>query len=144
MQKIKIFPLILLICLMLCGVAPSAYALDDPSLQAKAVLLADMNSGEILYSKNADERRSPASLTKIMTGLLAVEALESGQCRMDDMVTAGSDTWQGLSEDSSNSNIQPGEQMTYKDLLYCAIGHSANEACNVLATYIAGSIEAFV
>ena len=54
MQKIKIFPLILLICLMLCGVAPSAYALDDPSLQAKAVLLADMNSGEILYSKNAD------------------------------------------------------------------------------------------
>ena len=144
MKKIKIFPLILLICLVLCSFSPSAFALDDPDLTAKAVLLADLNSGEILYSLNADEQRSPASLTKIMTGLLAIEAVESGQCSMDDIVTAGADAWQGLGEDASNSNILPGEMMTYRDLVYCAVVHSANEACNILATYISGSIDAFV
>ena len=144
MKKIKIFPLILIMCLAVCALAPSAYAVDDPQLTAKAVLLADLNSGEVLYELNADEQRSPASLTKIMTGLLAVEAIESGQCRMDDIITVGADAWQGLGEDASNSNIQPGEMMTYKDVLYCALMHSANEACNVLATYISGSISAFV
>lgn len=144
MKKIKIFPLILLICLTLACFAPSAAALNDPELDAKAVLLADLSSGEILYALNAEEQRSPASLTKIMTGLLAIEAVESGQCRMEDMVTAGSDAWQGMADDSSNSNIQPGETMSYKDLLYCAVVHSANEACNILATYISGSISAFV
>ena len=144
MKKIKIFPLILIICLALCALAPSAYAIDDPQLGAQAVYLADMNTDEVLYEKNADEQRSPASLTKIMTGLLAIEAVESGQCSMDDIVTAGADAWHGMAEDSSNSNIQPGEMMTYRDLVYCAVVHSANEACNILATYISGSISAFV
>lgn len=91
-----------------------------------------------------NERRSPASLTKIMTGLLAVEALDNGQCSMTDMVTAGQDCLTGLGDDSSNSGIMPGETMSFKDLFYCAMIHSANEACNVLATYISGSISAFV
>lgn len=144
MKKIKIFPLIIIICLALCALAPSAYALEAPQLSAKAVLLADIDSGEILYSLNADEQRSPASLTKIMTGLLAIEAVESGQCSMDDIVTVGADAWQGMGEDASNSEIMPGEMMSYRDLVYCAVVHSANEACNVLATYISGSISAFV
>lgn len=144
MKKIKIFPLILIFTLTLCAIAPSASAVNDPQLTAKAVLLADIDTGEVLYELNADEQRSPASLTKIMTGLLAVEAIENGQCRMDDIITVGADAWQGLGEDASNSNIQPGEMMTYKDVLYCALMHSANEACNVLATYISGSISAFV
>ena len=144
MKKIKIFPLILLICLTLAVFAPSAAALNDPALDAKAVLLADLSSGEVLYALNAEEQRSMASLTKIMTGLLAIEAVESGQCRMEDMVTAGADAWQGMGEDASNSNIQPGETMSYKDLIYCAVVHSACEACNILATYISGSISAFV
>lgn len=144
MKKIKIIPLILIICLALCSLAPSAHAIDEPQLSAQAVYLADMTTDEVLYEINADEHRSPASLTKIMTGLLAIEAVESGQCSMDDIVTAGADAWYGMSEDSSNSNIQPGEMMTYRDLVYCAVVHSANEACNILATYISGSISAFV
>lgn len=144
MQKLKIFPLILIICLALCSLAPAAYALDEPSVEAAAVFLAEFDSGEVLYEKNADAQRAPASLTKIMTGLLAIEALENGQCGMDDIVTAGADCQQGLEEDSSNSGIQSGEQMTFRDLLYCAIVHSANDACNVIATYVAGSISAFV
>lgn len=144
MQKIKIFPLILIICAVFCCFAPAAYALDDPSVEAEAVLLVDLGTGDVLFEKNADAQRAPASLTKIMTGLLAIEAMENGQCTMDDVVTAGADCQQGLEEDSSSSGIQPGEQLTFRDLLYCAIVHSANEACNVLATYIAGSVDAFV
>lgn len=144
MKKIRVFPLILLLCLVLTGIAPAACAVDDPTLPAEAVLLADLDSGEILYGKNIDERRSPASLTKIMTGLLAVEALDNGQCSMTDMVTAGQDCLTGLGDDSSNSGIMPGETMSFKDLFYCAMIHSANEACNVLGTYISGSISAFV
>ena len=144
MKKIKIFPLILIICLALCALAPSAYAIDDPQLGAQAVYLADMNTDEVLYEKNADEQRSPASLTKIMTGLLAIEAVESGQCSMDDIVTAGADAWYGMAEDSSNSNIQPGEMMTYRDLVYCAVVHSANEACNILGEAVSGTVGSFV
>ena len=144
MKKFRIIPLILLLCLFFSCAAPCSFALEDPVLPAQAVLLADLDTGEILYSLNIDERRSPASLTKIMTGLLAVEALDAGQCTMDDMVTAGQDCLTGLSDDSSTAGIVPGETMSFRDLFYCAMLHSANEACNVLATYLCGSISAFV
>ena len=144
MKKIRLFPLILLLCLALSALAPAASALDDPILPAEAVLLADLDTGEILYEKNIHEQRSPASLTKIMTGLLAVEALDNGQCSMTDMVTAGQDCLTGLADDSSTAGIIPGETMSFKDLFYCAMLHSANEACNVIGTYLSGSISAFV
>jgi len=145
MKKFRIIPLILTICLLFAAFAPAAGALDDPSLHsAKAVVLADMDSGRLLYSMNADEQRSPASLTKIMTLLLAVEALERGEVTLEEMVTAQSDCLEGLNTDSSTSGIQPGEVMRYQDLLYCAMVHSANEACNVLAHRVSGSVSAFV
>ena len=144
MKKIRIFPLILLLCLVLGALTPGSYALEDPVVPAEAVLLADLDTGEILFEKNIHDQRSPASLTKIMTGLLAVEALDSGQCSMTDMVTAGPDCLTGLSDDSSTAGIVPGETMSFKDLFYCAMLHSANEACNVIGTYLSGSISAFV
>ena len=145
MKKIRIIPLILTLCLLFGAFAPAASALDEPSLHsAKAVVLADLDSGRLLYSKNADEQRSPASLTKIMTVLLAVEALERGEVTLEEMVTAQSDCLEGLNTDSSTSGIQPGEVMRYQDLLYCAMVHSANEACNVLAHRVSGSVSAFV
>lgn len=144
MKKFRIFSVILLLCLVFSCTAPCSFALDDPTLPAEAVLLADLDTGEILYSKNINEQRSPASLTKIMTGLLAAEALDAGQCTMNDMVTAGQDCLTGLAEDSSTAGIVPGETMSFKDLFYCAMLHSANEACNVIGTYLCGSISAFV
>lgn len=144
MKKNRFFSLILLLSLVLSAFTPAASALDDPVLPAEAVLLADLDTGEILYEKNIYDRRSPASLTKIMTGLLAVEALDNGQCSMTDMVTAGQDCLTGLAEDSSTAGIVPGETMSFKDLFYCAMLHSANEACNVIGTYLCGSISAFV
>ena len=145
MKKNKIIPFFILICLLFSLFAPPAAALDDPPLHsAKAVVLADLDSGRLLYELNPDEQRAPASLTKIMTVLLAVEALERGEVSLDEMVTAQADCLAGLNTDSSTSNIQPGEIISYKDLLYCAMVHSANEACNILAHRVAGSVPDFV
>ena len=145
MKKNKILSFLISICLLFSLFAPAASALDEPPLHsAKAVVLADMDSGRLLFEMNKDEQRSPASLTKIMTVLLAVEALERGEVSLDEMVTAQADCLAGLNTDSSTSGIQPGEIISYQDLLYCAMVHSANEACNILAHRVSGSVPAFV
>ena len=145
MKKFRIIPFLISICLLFSLAAPSAWALDDPKLDsAKAVVLVDLDSGRLLYSLNKDEERSPASLTKVMTLLLAIEALEKGEVTLDEIVTAQADCLAGLDTDSSNSGIMPGEQISYRDLLYCALVHSANEACNILAYRISGSVKNFV
>jgi D-alanyl-D-alanine carboxypeptidase (penicillin-binding protein 5/6) len=124
----------------------SALAADDPSIGADAAVLMDASTGEIYYSKNPDTVVHPASTTKMMTALLVVEAIEAGQIQKDDVVTAYSDCQYNLDSDSSNANpaIEPGETMTVEQLLYCAMLVSANEACNILAEYVSGSISAFV
>ena len=145
MKKYKILSLLLSLILLLGVMSPAAYALDEPALEsAQAVVLLDMDSGRILYEKNMDEQRSPASLTKIMTVLLAIEALERGEVSLDEMVTAQDDCLAGLDTDSSTSDIRPGEIISYRDLLYCAMVHSANEACNIIAHRLSGSVSAFV
>ena len=70
---------------------PTAAALEMPQIAAEAYILADMDSGNILCEKNMTVRRSPASLTKIMTGLLAVEAVERGEIGLEDRITAPAD-----------------------------------------------------
>ena len=145
MTKLRFLSFFLLFCMVLTGVSPQAQAVDPPHLQsADAVLVVDMNTDTILYELNKDTFHSIASLTKIMTCLLAVEAVERGQVKLEDRVEAQSDCLQGLDISSSNAGITPGEVMSFQDLLYCALVHSANDACNVLGTYIAGSIGAFV
>ena len=144
MKTRSIFSLLLIFCLLLLSSLPAAEALTAPSVTAEAVVLADLDSGNILYEKNMHTRRPPASLTKIMTGLLAVEAVERGEIGMDAVITAPADCWTGLDADSSNAEISPGEQMTFGDYLYCALVKSANEACNVIASAVAGNIQNFV
>lgn len=144
MKKIKYFPIILMICLIFAAVSPAAYAVNDPEITANAVVLADLNGGDIIYSRNMDAQVSPASLTKIMTVLIAVEAVEQGRINLTDVITAQADCRAGLEDDSSTAGIQPGEQLSFGDLLYCAMVYSANEACNVIGTQLAGSVSAFV
>ena len=144
MKKLKFASFFLAICLIFSVLASSAFALDAPEVDADTVLVADLNSGNIFYEKNMDQQRPLASLTKIMTGLLAVEAVERGDAHLTDSVTAPADTLNGLDTDSSTAGIQPGEVLTFEDLLYCAMVKSANEACNVIAVYLDGSIDAFV
>lgn len=143
MKKFRIFPLILIFALLMSCMAPAAFALEDPTVDAKAVVLADYNTGDILYSKNMNESVNPASLTKIMTVMLAIEAIEAGTCSLEEMITAGDDCLTGMDEMSSTANITPGETMSMGDLLYCSMLGSANEACNILAVHLAGSISAF-
>lgn len=145
MKRLRLVPLMLAICLLLSFAAPSAFAVDPPHLKsADAALVIDMYSGAVLYELNSDQPHSIASLTKIMTCLLAVEAVERGDVSLTDMVEAPNDCLQGLDISSSNAGIQPGEVMSFQDLLYCALVHSANDACNVIAVHVAGSIASFV
>jgi D-alanyl-D-alanine carboxypeptidase (penicillin-binding protein 5/6) len=145
MNKCKKIPRMILLGLALALLAaPAAEALEDPDVGAQAIVLVDMNGNQILFSRNADARAYPASLTKLMTALLAAEAVEAGRVSLYDSVTASEDCAFDLTPDSSTAHIAPGEIMTLQDLLYCALVASANEACNIIAEYISGSIHAFV
>ena len=117
--------------------------IPDIAVEAKAALLIDPTTDEILYELNIHEQLYPASLTKIMTSLLVLEAVEAGDLTMDQVLTA-SETAVDLPYDASTAAIDVGEQFTVEQLLYCILVVSAADACNVLAEAVSGSIEAFV
>ena len=104
----------------------------------------ELNTGTILYAKNIHNPEYPASITKVMTAMLAIRAVEEGRLSMDQVITVSDTAMEGLSADGSTQNIKPGEQLTVRDLLYCALVASANEACNILAEAVAGFTEEFV
>lgn len=145
MKKLRILPIFLCAVILLCPMLTGqAAALDDPDVSSPTVMVVDRNTGEVLYSVNPEGRIYPASTTKIMTVLLAVEAIEAGTVSIDDEVTASESMNFDLVSDGSSADIQVGETMTLESLLYCAMISSANEACNVIAEYISGSVSAFV
>ena len=116
----------------------------DWEVAAKAALLIDPDTEEILYARNIHERLYPASLTKVMTALLVLEAVDSGRIAMDTVLTASQTAIDNLPPDGSNAGIKVGEEMTVEQLLYCILVVSANEACDILAEGVSGSIDAFV
>lgn len=124
--------------------AVPAAALSDPEIRAEGALLIEPNSETILYAKNERKVLYPASLTKIMTVMLAVEAVERGEITLDTLVTASGTFDIDLEADGSTLGIMPGEILTFEDLLYGAMVKSANEACNIIAETLAGNREAFV
>ena len=146
MKKIRRIVGIWLVIFVAGLCAPSVQALDDPVVDSYAcVLMAiDDDAETVLYSKNAQDLVYPASLTKIMTVLLAVEAVEAGTVGLSDPVTAQLGFDFDMIADGSSANLALGEIMTLEDLLYCAMVASANDACNVIAQYIGGSVENFV
>ncbi len=150
MKTRRFFPAFFLIVLLfsICA-SPLALAeeskdIPDPDIQAKAALLVDRNSGTILYQKNKDQELYPASLTKIMTSLLVIEAVDRGDLSLDQPITASASAFSTLSDDGSSANIKVGETLTVQELLYCMLVVSANESCNILAEQVAGSVSAFV
>ena len=116
----------------------------DLDVEAKAALLADPETGEILYARNIHERLYPASLTKVMTTLLVLEAVDDGRLSMDQVLTASQEAIELVPADGSNAGIKIGEEMKVEDLLYCVMLVSANEGCNILAEAVSGSVDAFV
>lgn len=135
----------LALSLLCCAVDAEDYSPPEaPELSsAKSAVIGD-TEGRVLFDRDAYSRRAPASLTKIMTLLLAVEAIEAEEVSPDDMVTASSDCKTDLDDDSATVYIDEGETMSLEDLLYCAALASANEACNIIAEHVSGSVEAFV
>ena len=110
-----------------------------PELDCKGAILVELNSNSIVYEYNADERLYPASLTKIMTCLLA---LEHGN--LSDVVTVDGALLEDMDEDASAVGLQDGELLTLEELLYCVMVPSANDASIVVAAHIGGSVEKFV
>ena len=145
---LSVFLLVVLV-MSLC-VTPFAAAdetsapVEEPDIQCKAALLVDANTGGIVYAKNEHQELYPASLTKIMTALLTLEAIDEGKLSMDQNLTATATALEGLSADGSSANIQVGETMSVRNLLYCMLVVSANEACDILAEGVSGSVSAFV
>ncbi|MDD6189671.1 MAG: D-alanyl-D-alanine carboxypeptidase [Clostridiales bacterium] len=145
MKKYKIFSFILILSILFSFLTPSAGAVEQPDILARAAILMNAETGEVYYEKNADAVLPPASITKVMTALMAFEAIERGDISISDMVTASSTSHNDLTLDGSTQNIIPGETMSLEGLLYCMLVSSANEACNIIGEYIAGgSISEFV
>lgn len=106
---------------------------------AEAVLVYERNSDTLVYAYNPDERVQPASLAKIMTALIA---LEKGN--LEDIVTVTSNAIAPIPEYAATLSLKPGEQFTLDDLMYCLLVGSANDAANVIAEHVSGSVRAFV
>ena len=143
----RFFSLFFCCVLFLQLTAPALAAQDDVGdweVAAKAALLIDPDTEEILYARNIHERLYPASLTKIMTCLLVLEAIDSGKLTRETVLTASEAAVTSIPPDGSNAGIKVGEELTVDSLLYCIMLSSANEGCNILAEGVAGSIDAFV
>ena len=112
-----------------------------PLNNVKSAVLIDADSGKLLFSENSDERLPPASITKIMSLILVMEAIENGQFTYETVLTC-SDTAAKLG--GSQIWLEPGEQMTVNDLLKAVAIVSANDATVLLAEAVAGSDEGFV
>ena len=110
-------------------------------IEVKSSILMCMDTGDIISEENAYEHMSPASVTKIMSILLIMEAIDSGKISLDDMVAASENA---VSKGGSQIWLEVGEQMSVNDLLKAVIISSANDACTLLSEYVAGSASGFV
>lgn len=146
MKKIISFLIVLILC-----VSPfSVLAGDDifiehsfmtaPSVgNSDAVLLMDMNSGRLLFGKNIDKKIYPASTTKIMTGILAIE-----MGNLNDVVTASEEALAPITIYDSQMGLLIGEKLTLEQLINAMLIPSANDAANAIAVHLAGSIDGFI
>ncbi|WP_306558558.1 D-alanyl-D-alanine carboxypeptidase family protein [Anaerobacillus sp. 1_MG-2023] len=127
------------------GGGNTAEAAEAPDIKAEASILIDANSGKILYQKNPELTLSPASMTKMMSEYLVLEAINKNEVSWDEKVTV-SDTIQKLSQNRSLSNVplRVGEQYTVKELYEAMAIYSANAATMALAEHVAGTEAKFV
>ena len=124
--------------------APRASAAPELTLNCGAAVLADMDTGTVLYSVNPDAKMYPASLTKIMTAIVALEACQNGKVSFSDNVTCSPNLYSDIDEDASTLNLAVGEILSFEDLMYCVVLTSASEPCNAVAEHVSGSISAFI
>lgn len=138
MKKIAIFSLLIILC---CTNTITDAAVPVPETKCPSALLMEFSTGEILYEKNSHERLPMASVTKIMTMLLAMEAIDNGRFSLDDMVTGSA---YAKSMGGSTIFLDEGEQLSVRDILKGIAVASGNDAAVAMGEHIAGSPEAFV
>ena len=112
---------------------------DEPNLVSEAAILVDSKTNQILYTKNENKKMFPASTTKILTAILALE-----NCDLSETVTISENVINSIPAGYSSANLQYGEILTVEQLLQLLLICSANDAANALAEYVGGSIESFV
>ncbi len=126
-------------------IAPTATP-PPPEINASAYILVDFDTGDVLASKNADQRVPPASLTKIMTSYIAAREIESGRIHLTDDVPVSVNAWKHAAPEEQQSAmfIREGTTVKLEDLLRGVIIQSGNDATVAVAEYVAGSEDAFV
>lgn len=137
----KVICFFICVCFMIQSVVVFAEGNTDLGLNAKSVILMEESTGNILYENNPDERLPIASVTKVMTMLLIMEAVDSGKINLDDMVTVSENA---MSYGGSTMFLETGEQLTVNDMLKGIAVASANDGCVAMAEHLAGSESAFV
>ena len=131
----------ILTVILLLTLLPLTALGTELTVDGKSALLMEVATGKVLYEANSHERLAPASVTKIMTMLLIMEAVDSGKIAMTDMVTA-SET--AAAKGGSQVYLKAGETMSVSEMLKCIAVSSANDCACAMAEHIAGSEEAFV
>lgn len=111
---------------------------EGPLIGAEAAILIEANTGTILYAKNIDKKEYPASITKLLTGLIAIE-----NSSLDDIVTFSNDAVFSVPGDASGMGMDVNEQITMEQALYGILVGSANEAANAVAEHVGGSLVGF-
>lgn len=140
----RIIAIFSVLTMIILALPVHTYAIEDNipfELKAKSAVLMDADSGEVLYSKNGDEPLPPASVTKIMTLLCVMEAIDGGSLTLEEKVSVSANA---ASMGGSQVFLEVGEEMTVDEMLKCVVVSSANDAAVALAERVAGSEEAFV
>ena len=133
---------ILFVCIFLFVlILPSfvfADSAEELTIDSPAAMLVNLNSGKVIFEKNANEKMYPASLTKILTAIIVLE-----NCDLSDVATVSNDAVMDVSYGYVTANLQTGEELTIEQLLNVLLIGSSNDAANVLAEHVSGSIEDF-
>ncbi|WP_084054279.1 D-alanyl-D-alanine carboxypeptidase family protein [Desulfonispora thiosulfatigenes] len=132
---------IMTLLLLLFTLVPQATFANDLKLESPSVILIDAESGKILYEKDPHVERAPASVTKLMTLLVAIEAIKDGRGNFEDVVVASEHASQ---YGGSQIYLEPGEEMKLKELLISIAVGSANDSCVAVAEHLYGSEESFI
>lgn len=138
MKYIKKLVFVLLLLIIILYTTDTIATTDYITTYSPTCLLMETKTGNVIYEKNAYEKMYPASTTKIMTAILALE-----NCELTDIATASYEALYTVPIGYANANIKVGEELTIDQLLHVLLIHSANEAANILAEHIAGSVKSF-
>lgn len=144
MKKKLLCTLCLLVCCMVGLGARSQALAATPKLASESACVIDASNGEILYQKYANRALRPASITKQMTALLVLEKVEAGEITLDDKAEVTYDALIAVDPTSTLIGFEEGEKRTVRDLMYCMLVDSANDAANILAEYVGGDLDTFV